>query len=285
MIFRFIFPILSLMISLSTLAQNTCQEGCYQSVKNKNFKFTGNTNAVYNGCLNKFEQRSGYGTLTHEKFQYVGCFKEGQYDGQGKLVLYNSNGTHKQVYDGQFKEGQYDGYGKIQFVESNTIWEGEFKNDIMTENGHWNYENYYEPNDISFPKNSNYASLKLDKHPNKLTNHIDVKFNDITELFMFDTGADYLTISEKLFHKLKNQNIKFIDMEVEIEMRDAENEIINSKVYSVDITVGEVNIKNLKIHVGKNLSNLFGLDFFKKFSDYQICIYGKKGGECIVYKN
>ena len=155
----------------------------------------------------------------------------------------------------------------------------------MTENGHWNYENYYEPNDISFPKNSNYASLKLDKHPNKLTNHIDVKFNDITELFMFDTGADYLTISEKLFHKLKNQNIKFIDMEVEREMRDAENEIINSKVYSVDITVGEVNIKNLRIHVGKNLSNLFGLDFFKKFSDYQICIYGKKGGECIVYKN
>ena len=273
------------MFTLTASAQHQCQEDCVEEVSKKIINYNDDSQGTYSGCLNSFGLESGYGELNHSSFFYKGCWKNGkEHDSDGIEVQLNPNGTWKTEYKGGFLDGMRHGYGELRVISNNRKWMGEFYKGTQTERGYWYDENYYNPDDIIFTHNSDNAIIKIDKHPNKLTHHIDVKFGDIVEKFKFDTGADEIVFSEELFYKLKNQNIQFTDTGVEKKFRDAENSLITAKVFIIDLSISNIQIKNVRVCVGENLRSLFGNNILKKFSQYTTCINSKTGGECTVYK-
>ncbi len=72
--------------------------------------------------------KHGYGKLKfYENGKYVGCyegyFKNGYYDGKGKIHMFDNYN-----YEGYFKKGKYDGKGKYYSNTGNLKYEGSFKN-------------------------------------------------------------------------------------------------------------------------------------------------------------
>jgi len=303
--------ILLLSFSLLLSAQD-CEEGCYKKVTKEEIKYTDGSKGLYTGCVDKFDKFSGFGEIKiNGLIQYKGCYKLDQRHGQGTYTSYDSqnrkewtyegnwengqqhgqgiiifyeNGKEIQIYDGNWKNGQENGQGIYTYVNSNKIWTGIYNQGQMTKDGYWNYENHYDPDDIIFPSSSSErVSIDLEKHPDHEKVYIDLNFGNNTEIFLFDTGASGITMSTQLYNQLKNKGINFYDLRVNGQSSVADQRTVNHKYYKVDFSIYNINLKNVVILVGDNLSNLFGLDFFKKFSDYNFCLYSNKG-EMILYK-
>lgn len=85
----------------------------------------------------------GLGTLQTANFKYIGHFKEGFFDEDGKI----SYTDHPKILDycGNFKEGKFDGTGRLNY-KNGTYYDGEFKNGEINGQGKITYEDgsYYE---------------------------------------------------------------------------------------------------------------------------------------------
>ncbi len=305
--------VLLLSFSLLLPAQD-CEEGCYKKVTKKERSFADGAKGLYTGCVDKFNKFSGFGELKKNGLtQYKGCYKLDQMHGQGTYTSYDSrnrkewtyegnwengqqhgqgiiifyeNGKEIQIYEGNWENGQKNGQGTYTRVNSNEIWTGIFKNDQITKDGYWNYENHYDPSDIIFPSSSSErVSIDLEKHPDHEKVYIDLNFgnNTDTEMFLFDTGAFGITMSTQLYNQLKNKGVDFYDLKVNGKGDVADSRTVNYKYYKVDISIYDINLKNVVIAVGDNLDSLFGLNFFRKFSDYNFCLDSNKG-EITLYK-
>jgi len=108
----------------------------------------------YEGTFKNGEYNTGKGKKENRINLYVGDFKDGKYDGEGKLYFicsspYATLDKKILIYDGKFREGQYDGkgilykdntihyrYGASDYVRKNNkkyfketkLYEGSFKN-------------------------------------------------------------------------------------------------------------------------------------------------------------
>jgi hypothetical protein len=70
---------------------------------------------------------------------YEGELRDSMFNGQGKLISYNS----KDIYEGNFVNGEKTGNGKITFSDG-TIYEGELENGEFKGNGKMTWKNGYE---------------------------------------------------------------------------------------------------------------------------------------------
>lgn len=91
--------------------------------------FIGNfKNGLYHGC--EADEQEGELSIPNENLYYVGDFKDGQFQGQGRLEK-----TNEFVYDGHFIEGRVDGHGMKESFVDGTLYQGEWKQDLMDGQG------------------------------------------------------------------------------------------------------------------------------------------------------
>ena len=278
---------LLLTIPFFTLSQQDCEQICLNKVHKDAYW----TQATYTGCVDKFGTPSGRGKQEFNSIKqiYDGCWKEGvqhglgrletnswiyegdfengQQHGYGKLIYLNNNKTWRAVYEGDFENGQQHGYGKITYIETGEIWQGRWEYGERTEEGYYNYENIYNIDDFISDKNQ--VTIQLDKNPRNSHCYIDVKFGNISQLFLYDTGCSEILINPKFFKKLQDNNVTFNNIDYSSELSTATGEKVSVDYYSVDrITINsDLEIKNIIVAVCKNdCELLFGESFNNKFS-------------------
>lgn len=87
------------------------------------------------GFVNK--QYNGIGTFEDENYLYTGQWKDGFYNGKGKLSVKNQGDQAKtvkyyHVYEGEFINGVKNGYGSLAYFiskDTNNVYKGNFKDD------------------------------------------------------------------------------------------------------------------------------------------------------------
>lgn len=65
---------------------------------------------TYKGTM-EYNKKEGHGTFDTPKYYYEGDFRNGQFDGNGRIEYKGQ----RNIYEGSFKNGQIDGYGTFQF--------------------------------------------------------------------------------------------------------------------------------------------------------------------------
>ena len=207
------------------------------------------------GCEN------GNGTYTYPSGnKYVGEWKDDKRNGFGTFY-YDSD----QRYEGEWLNGEKHGDG-AEYYNDGRIWEGNWIEGEQTE-GHFNNENYYDPNHIKGQQISSTINLK---EIEKDAFYISIDFNGLKKDFTFDTGATDLTISSDLLLELERYGIKIRDLKIDAGSAKIESgELVSSKYYVIDnIRIGDYLLNNVVVTVGaKGTSSLCGIRLFNKFSN------------------
>ena len=176
---------------------------------------------------------------------------------------YFSNGTLK------------SGTKKVSF-ETGEVVTSEYKNgDEVVNSIRSNIRNYYNENDIKGDLDSIIIDLEFEENDN--TKYVSLNFltNKKTqtenERFIFDTGAEVLSIGYNLFNKLKENGLDYIDLGIEEVTYGIRGEPVQNKVIRIkELSIGQYKVKNVIAYV-KTLetanSSLLGIDFLKKFSE------------------
>ena len=119
------------------------------------------------------------------------------------------------------------------------------------------------------------VKINLETEPNTNTKYVNLKIATKTPLgsfrFVFDTGAENISIGYNLFKKLKENGLEYEDMNVVIETVGVRGEPMNNKVIRLkELTIGGFKIMNV-IALVKTLetanTSLLGIEFMKKFKD------------------
>lgn len=80
----------------------------------------------------------GYGTMKTLRYTYVGMWKNGKYNGKGKITNYRGSRITR-VYEGEFVNGEYEGHGTLVMYDSDgnieIINSGNWKNGAMNGEG------------------------------------------------------------------------------------------------------------------------------------------------------
>jgi clan AA aspartic protease (TIGR02281 family) len=207
------------------------------------------------GCEN------GNGTYTYPSGnKYVGEWKDDKRNGFGTFY-YDSD----QRYEGEWLNGEKHGDG-AEYYNDGRIWEGNWIEGEQTE-GHFNNENYYDPNHIKGQQISSTINLK---EIEKDAFYISIDFNGLKKDFTFDTGATDLTISSDLLLELERYGIKIRDLKIDAGFATtASGQKVSSKDYVIDnIRIGDYLLNNVVVTVGaKGTSSLCGIRLFNKFSN------------------
>lgn len=136
-----------------------------------------------------------------------------------------------------------------------------------------NIKNYYEEDDIDGDQDK--VEINLDTEPNSNSKYINLEFATETPLgsfrFIFDTGAEVMSIGYNLFEKLKENGLEYEDMNVRVQTIGTLGVPINNKVVKLkEITIGQYKVKNViavvKTQRTANFS-LLGIGFMKKFKN------------------
>tara|TARA_B100001059_G_scaffold216686_1_gene235301 strand:- start:611 stop:1579 length:969 start_codon:yes stop_codon:yes gene_type:complete len=225
-------------------------------------------------------KRNGQGILTHKDYKYDGEWLNDKKNGYGVLKQnkpkkFESNKKYANLYEGYFKNDKFHGDGSLTFY-NNEIWTGIFKEGKRFE-GHYNTENYYNPNDIIGAKDN--CKIQLEPLSNGINFNIQVSFGEIKQTYLYDTGCSYaLTIPKSFLKKLEKSGIKIERLNVTSKAKIADKSTIKINEAKISgVKIGDFTINNLIVGIcDSECSFLLGPNSaWAKFDDYSLS--GKKG--------
>ena len=149
-----------------------------------------------------------------------------------------------------------------------------------------NIDNYYVPSDIIGDSES--ISLELIFEKNDQTKYINIYFdssNDKPYRFIFDTGAEMMSIGFRMFNELKENGLVYEDLGITIPTVGIRGEPTQNKVIKIaQLKIGEYTLKNV-IALVKTLetanNSLIGIQFLEKFREVY---WSLKQNRLIFYK-
>ncbi len=267
-----------------------------------------NGNGSYIGEFqNNMFNGAGIETLQDESYKKV---SEGVFVNSilfdGEKILYLSSGK-KQIYEikeakpvsiSQYNNGILEFSEKGEFFPNNSLNTGTQKqfidNYIITtifKNGAevsrtTNIDNYYVPSDIIGDSES--ISLELIFEKNDQTKYINIYFdssNDKPYRFIFDTGAEMMSIGFRMFNELKKNGLVYEDLGITIPTVGIRGEPTQNKVIKIaQLKIGAYTLTNV-IALVKTLetanNSLIGIQFLEKFREVY---WSLKQNRLIFYK-
>ena len=93
-----------------------------------------NVNQLFAECQ-KGNCNNGFGELKSKAYSYSGAFRNGMFNGKGRLVFANGNS-----YDGQFVNGFIDGFGRFNYYSGHQ-YSGDFKKNVKEGRGKMTFAN------------------------------------------------------------------------------------------------------------------------------------------------
>ena len=237
--------------------------------------FIGTSQSV-NDCKGDCVNGNGtYKWTSGEK--YVGEWVDGRHEGNGIFIYKVPKEKEKGIiyptkYAGEWVNGRHEGNG-IMSYHNGLTWTGIFRDGKQLE-GCYNNENCYNPEDVVGNKKHITIDLETRKEiPDHLV--VSVSFGDknqITEDFLFDTGAGDLKITEKFLKKLKKNKVKITELPIKDVTFGTSAGSASGRYVKIDnITIGEYTVNNVVVAVTKEGSFLFGNGIYKKFSKWSSC--------------
>lgn len=242
---------------------------------------------TYYGCLNDRGNPDGEGKITLiDGDSYDGYWENGNLHGQGTYTYANGN-----KYVGECKNSKRTGEGiftsttnELEYIEN-----GNFNNSVLI-NGSRSYKyhsglhvienieggividekrndkNYYKKSDIISEKSS--TKINLERRKDKY--YLSLKVSDIEGEWIFDSGADVLSIGKRLFDRFVNDGIKFRDLNMNVTTFGIGGTTENKYIILDKIKIGEFIVKNVVAIVRlENDYSLMGIQFFDKFSNVE----------------
>lgn len=149
-----------------------------------------------------------------------------------------------------------------------------------------NIKNYYIPADIIGDLEE--IEINLETEANKSTKYINLKIATETPTetfrFVFDTGSEVMSIGYNLFKKLKENGLKYEDLNVTIETVGVSGISNNNKVIRLnEITIDGYKVKNVIAFVKtseKSNISLLGIGFMNKFKN----VYWSLNDDSVIFK-
>ena len=168
------------------------------------------------------------------------------------------------VFEGEWKNGkQWNG---VMYSETHLHkMERHFQNGQTTDTGI--AKNFYNKDDII--GTSEYTVIKLKKNRAQNLYYITIKINNIDTDFIFDTGAEILSIGLKEWRRLVRAGIKYTDLNQEHKATGIGGDIEDKLVILKEIKIGEYTIQNVIASIDQEGDNpsLFGISLFTKFQN------------------
>jgi hypothetical protein len=253
---------LMLFFSTSFLkAQQNCLKGdCIEGLGIIKGKYSDNSSYTYEGNFKngKFE---GFGVFIDKNQQYEGNFKNGEYHGLGTLNGRYQDRTKFQ-YQGNFKNNKFHGEGKLKI--NNEIWVGLFNYGNQIDSlGNWNYENYFDKENIISDLNS--QTIQLAQKNGHCYLGISL-LSGYLKRFMLDTGASEFVLSLEDFNILKKNGLEFKKLNIKRSFRTANNQKISASFYEVyNLEIGDFNINKSIVAVWdkRGSSSLLGIKYLR----------------------
>jgi predicted aspartyl protease len=273
--------ILLFLMILPFVVFSQCQDDCTkEKVKN--------SQGTYIGCLDDAGNFNGFGKAVYSNGnKYEGCWQYNEMHGNGKLTFATG-----QVFEGEFTENNFSNgkliynskdYSEIsvgKFMNFNIIsgtstvtYSNNVKVVIEYLNGvkiseNYNNKNYYNKEDIIC--DNEYVELEIDRRDNHFW--VDLKINNVVGSWIFDTGGSGLSIGSKLWKRLKESGVEYLDLEIDVEtVGIASNSTIKNKYVLIDeIDINGLLVKNVVAIVRiDEKSSLMGAQFYDKFSNVE----------------
>lgn len=175
-----------------------------------------------------------------------------------------------------FSNGTLKSGTKTVLKKNGQVVISEYKNgDEVVNSIRSNIKNYYNENDIKGDLASIIIDLEFEENDN--TKYVNLNFltNKKTqtenERFIFDTGAEMLSLGYNLFNKLKENGLDYVDLGIVVSTEGVRGEPSENMVIKIkEISIGQFRVKNVIAFV-ETLetanSSLLGIDFLKKFSE------------------
>ena len=210
--------------------------------------------------------------------KYDGEWFDGRQNGYGILInkkpkKTETNRLYQYIYDGEWLNGRQHGEG-TQSYHNHLIWQGIFENGKPLE-GHYNTENYYNPDDI-IGGNEN-CIIQLDVS-DELDYNITVSFDEIGQEFILDTGANSgFSCPTSFVKKLKRAGVKIEFLKYKSQSKLADNSKIDVKYAILDgVKIGDYTLNNFVIRYYDNGAFLLGTGALAKFSSNNLSVSAKK---------
>ena len=202
-------------------------------------------------------------------------------DGERKSSIRTSSGEFYnwltiKTKGSYFSNGTLKSGTKTVLKKNGEVVISEYKNgDEVVNSIRSNIKNYYNENDIKGDLASIIIDLEFEENDN--TKYVNLNFltNKKTqtenERFIFDTGAEMLSLGYNLFNKLKENGLDYVDLGIVASTEGVRGELSENMVIKIkEISIGQFKVKNVIAFV-ETLetanSSLLGIDFLKKFSE------------------
>jgi clan AA aspartic protease (TIGR02281 family) len=188
------------------------------------------------------------------------------------------------IFDGEWKNGKK--WKGIYTWVAGDIFDGEWKNGkqwkgVMYSETHLHkMERYFEngqTTDKAIAKNfynkkdvtgaTEYTVVKLKKDISQNLYYIKIKISNVDTEFIFDTGAEILSIGLKEWRRLVQLGIKYTDLNQEHKAIGIGGNIEAKLVVLKEIQIGQYTIQNVIASIDKEGDNpsLFGISLLTKF--------------------
>lgn len=268
-----IYNLIVVFLCLSSISFGQCKGDC----ENGSGKYVFPSGDKYDGEFldGRFDGKGVYVWIDGTK--YDGEWVNGRKEGYGILTnkkpkKIESMISYPHIYNGYFTNGRKDGEGMQSYYDFRK-WSGIYKDGEKIK-GHYNTENYYEPNDIL--GNNENCIIQLDGSDSRSYTTI-VSFDGINQEFLIDTGASSgFSLPKSFINKLKRAGLKIEFLKVKSQAELADNSKIDIQYAIINgVKIGDYTLNNLVVQYSDNASFLFGTGAFSKFSDWTIS--GKKG--------
>jgi len=223
---------------------------------------------------------------------YEGMFKDGNLI-KGTFFQKNENVEYK--YAGEFNNSAFQGFGVLEITQTNmnTIKDGEFFNgelfegkEVVTSNDGLiitskisrgksvdekrNDTNYYNPDDVIGDKEFSVISLKKEGSENEgVSYRVEMEIDGVKGEWIFDTGAELISIGKRMFARLVKEGIKYRDLKRTIKTFGVGGESLGMMVVLDKIKIGDYILNNVKVKVSDNNYSLLGTAFLNKFKNVE----------------
>ena len=254
---------------------------------------------TYYGCLNDGGLPHGEGKITFISGGiYDGYWENAKMHGKGSM--YFDDGGN---YVGDFSNDEMTGEGiytkktnELEYIENGNFNRGILINGSKSSKYHSglhvfenieggivinekrNDKNYYKESDIISDK----KSTKIDLERRSGTYYVSLEVSGIQAEWIFDSGAEILSIGKRLFDRLVNSGVKYRDLNMSVTTFGIGGTTENKYIIIDEIKIGEFTVKNVIaiVHLENDYS-LMGIQFFDKFSNVE---WNMKDNSLKLYK-
>ena len=227
-----------------------------------------------------------------ENLIYEGLFKDGTFI---KGTFSQKGEGFEFKYEGDFENTTFQGFGVLEITQTNmkTIKDGEFFNnelfegkEVVTSNDGLiitskisrgksvdekrNDTNYYNPDDVIGDKEFSVISLKKEGSENEgVSYRVEMEIDGVKGEWIFDTGAELISIGKRMFARLVKEGIKYRDLKRTIKTFGVGGESLGMMVVLDKIKIGDYILNNVKVKVSDNNYSLLGTAFLNKFKNVE----------------